>query len=218
MRSLFLSILVAVPSVLITWIVTKGITGDPAERCPAVAEVVAAARPAAISADPALALTVRPGDSSTDVTPALATRLAAPAANPDQRLEALLATPIAGYAVIGGVELYDAKGLFDYIDGAAPLYIDRQFRKLAAAEMKVDAGGELTADVYDMTDVEHAKAIYEVEATPTAGPLALGDQGRKSSMAVVFRKGPYYVKLTAFDANAEAALPGLARALVERML
>ena len=34
----------------------------------------------------------------------------------------------------------------------------------------------------------------------------LGDAGRTSSMALVFRRGPYYVKLTAFDADAEAAL------------
>jgi len=37
------------------------------------------------------------------------------------------------------------------------------------------------------------------------------------SMSFVFRSGRYYVKLTAFDAKAEAALPGLAKALKGKM-
>jgi hypothetical protein len=190
MRYLFVAVLVAVPSVLITWIVSRGVYGDVAERC---AAVKGAAPPSTPAASPAAS------------------------ADPDQRLKAILADALPGFSVNGTVELYDAKGLFDYIDGAAPLYIDRKFRKLAAAEMKLDGGGELTADVYDMSDAEHARSIYEAEATPTAEAVAIGDGGRKSTMAMVFRKGAFYVKLTAFDAKAEAALPALAEALVARM-
>jgi hypothetical protein len=36
-------------------------------------------------------------------------------------------------------------------------------------------------------------------------------------MSFVFSNGRYYVKLTAFDKKAEAALPELAKALRERM-
>ena len=37
------------------------------------------------------------------------------------------------------------------------------------------------------------------------------------TMSFVFHAGRYYVKLTAFDAKAEAALPALARSLKEKV-
>jgi len=179
MRHLFFALLVAAPTALVTWVIARGVYGEPSSRC-ATAGVTAA------------------GDA-------------------DAVLRGLLAVPIPGFSINGAMELYDEKGLFDYIDGAAPLYIERHFRKLAAAEMVVTGGGELTCDIYDMGAAENAASIYTAEATPQAVPAALGDAGRTSSMALGFREGPYYVKLTAFDAAAEAALPNLARVLLERM-
>lgn len=183
MRHIVFAILVALPTALITWVITRGVMGQPGSRCASAIKEEAAASPA----------------------------------DPDAALKAILAAPIDGFSITGEVALYDDKGLFDYIDGAAPLYNERGFRKLAAAEMTVSSGGELTCDVYDMATPENAASIYEAESTPQAKAAPLGDQARVSTMSLVFRKGPYYAKLTAFDADAEAALPKLASALLERM-
>lgn len=117
----------------------------------------------------------------------------------------------------GPVALYDEKTLYDYIDGAAPLYLARHFRRLAAAELLLANGGEATADVYDMGAPENAASIFAAERAAGAREAAGFDAAVAGPMSFVFRRGRFYVKLTAFDARAEAALPAIAQALARRM-
>jgi hypothetical protein len=140
-----------------------------------------------------------------------------PGADADAALLALFEGELGGAKVKDKVALYDGKGLFEYIDGAAPIFIERHFRKLAAAEMVSADGSDLVCDVYDMAAPANAQSIFEAEKSPAARPVADFPEAIAGPMSFVFRQGRYYVKLTAFDGKAEAALPGLARALKEKM-
>ncbi|MFH1809477.1 MAG: DUF6599 family protein [Pseudomonadota bacterium] len=135
----------------------------------------------------------------------------------DALLRGMLRAPLDPARLDGEVVLYDDKGLFDYIDGAAPVYLERGFRMLAAAELRVGDAGELTCDVYDMASADNARAIYDKERPATAVDAQLGDRGHRGSRSLVLTSGPYYIKLTAFDDAAEAALPDLAKLLVQRI-
>ncbi len=135
----------------------------------------------------------------------------------DQALRALFAPPPDGAKVKEKVALYDEKGLFDYIDGAAPIFIERHFRKLAAAEMATPEGSDLVCDVYDMATPENAQAIFDKEKSPNAKLVDGWPEAIVGPMSFVFHHGRYYTKLTAFDAKAEAALPVVARSLKGRM-
>jgi hypothetical protein len=137
--------------------------------------------------------------------------------DPDGALRALFVPAPAGMTIKEKVALYDEKGLFDYIDGAAPIFIERHFRKLAASEMATPEGSELVCDVYDMASAENAQSIFDKERSPTAKPLDGWSEAIAGPMSLVFHHGRYYAKLTAFDAKAEAALPSVARALKEKM-
>ena len=139
-----------------------------------------------------------------------------PKADLDMALLALFKGDIGPAKVKEKATLYDQKGLFDYIDGAAPLFIDRHYRKLGAAELAVD-GSDLVCDVYDMAADENAKGIFETEKSANAKLVEGWPDAISGSMSFVFHHLRYYVKLTAFDAKAEAALPAVARALKERM-
>jgi len=123
----------------------------------------------------------------------------------------------AGMKVKDKVELYDEKGLFNYIDGGAPLYIKHHFRRLGAAEMSSDGSGELTCDIYDMDGPANALSIFTAEKSSAFKPVAGWPEAHTSPMSFVFHQGCYYVKLTAFDKKAESAMPALAGALRERM-
>lgn len=123
------------------------------------------------------------------------------------------AKPLAGATVSGSAESYDAKGLFEYINGGAPAYIERNFQTLAAAEMTLQNGGELTCDIYDMGSSADATAIYDFEKRGGTKEIEIGEAGRTGDLSLVFRRGRYYVKLTAFDPKAEEALADIARAL-----
>ena len=135
----------------------------------------------------------------------------------DAALRALFEPAPAGTKVKEKVALYDEKGLFDYIDGAAPIFIDRHFRKLAAAELAIPEGSDLVCDVYDMATPENAQSIFDKERSAQAKPMEGWPEAITGPMSLVFRHARYYAKLTAFDAKAEAVLPAVARALKERM-
>ena len=150
-----------------------------------------------------------------EVAPAAAA--SQPARDDDAVLKALLAPPPAGLKVKDAVTLYDQKGLFDYIDGAAPIFIERKFRRLAAAEMATPDGGELTCDVYDMAAPENAQSIFDKERSPTAKAVDGWPEAIAGPKSFVFRHGRYYAKLTAFDAKAEALLLEVAKGLRARM-
>lgn len=190
LRYAIFAILVAVPTGLITWIISKGVYGQPPDNGAVVAQVE--------------------GGGTTAAAPARKD-------DPDAKLRALFAAPLGGAKIQGSLELYDAEGLFEYINGAAPIFIERSFRKLAAAEMATDDGGELTCDVYDMSAAENAKSIYTKEQSGNTSALDIGDGGRSSAMSLIFRQDRYYVKLTAFDGKGEEALPKVAQALSEAM-
>ncbi len=137
----------------------------------------------------------------------------APAGDEDQALVALFDGDLGGAKVKEKVALYDSKGLFDYIDGGAPVFIERGFRKLAATELASAEGSDLDCAVYDMARPETAKAIFEKERSQSAQPVDGWDEAITGNLSFVFWSDRYYVKLTAFDAKGESALLGLAKAL-----
>jgi hypothetical protein len=135
----------------------------------------------------------------------------------DATLGKLFEAQFVGAKLKAKATLYDEKGLFDYIDGAAPIFIERHFRKLGAAELSTPEGSDLVCDVYDMAAPENALAIFNAEKSHSAKPVDGFPDAISGPMSFVFHHGRYYTKLTAFDAKAEAVLPGVARALKEKM-
>jgi len=138
-------------------------------------------------------------------------------ADADKGLLALFDGDLGGAKVKEKVTLYDEKGLFDYIDGAAPIFIQRHFRKLATADMASADGADIDCAVYDMAEPTNAQSIFDAEKSAQATPVADFPDAISGPMSFVFRAGRYYVKMTAFDKKAEAALPGLAKALKGKM-
>ncbi|MEK7705288.1 MAG: DUF6599 family protein [Myxococcota bacterium] len=178
------AILVAIPTALVTFILTRGQAG----------RVVAAVVP--VPEATAAPVTVTPASAD-------------PAA--------LVATPLAGAERTDPPTTYDAQGLFEYIDGAAPLFLERHFESLVASDWKTASGGEFTCDIYLMATPDDAAAIYDKERPASAKTIKVGDTAHGGSMALVFRKGRAYVKLTAFNPAGEAALPSFGEALIARL-
>jgi hypothetical protein len=141
----------------------------------------------------------------------------APGQDADGALRGLFEPAPAGTKIKEKVALYDEKGLFDYIDGAAPIFIERGYRKLAASELATPEGSDLVCDVYDMAKPENAQSIFDKEKSSQAKPVDGWPEAISGPMSFVFHHARYYAKLTAFDAKAEAMLPAVARALKERM-
>jgi len=196
MKHAAFAVLVAIPSLLVGWVIGSGQNPGPGE-------------------DRAVSCECAGGQKAASEVGTK--RAESGASEEDTLLRGVFARPLAGARVNGELGLYDDKGLFDYINGAAPLYIDRGFRRLAAAELVLNAGGELTGELYDMREPKNADSIFEQERSKSADPVADWPEALTGPRSFVFRHQRYYVKLTAFDAAAEAALPAVAAEIRERL-
>ncbi|MFB0566727.1 MAG: DUF6599 family protein [Candidatus Aminicenantaceae bacterium] len=95
---------------------------------------------------------------------------------------------------------YSPEILFEYIDGAAEIYLSYNFEKLIVAQyQKVDSAASLTIEIYDMGNEKNSFGIYSVERFPESNYLTLGNGGYMEEGALNFIVGTYYVKLLCFE-------------------
>ncbi|MBC7187138.1 MAG: hypothetical protein H5U38_08905 [Calditrichaeota bacterium] len=98
------------------------------------------------------------------------------------------------------LQFFGPDNLWEYIDGAADLYLEYGFQAVVAAEyMTADSARSLTVEVYRMATPLGGFGIYAAERSPEDSIVAVGVQGRLSENTLNFWKGPFYVKLTSFD-------------------
>jgi hypothetical protein len=109
--------------------------------------------------------------------------------------------------------------LYEYIDGAADLFLGYGFVSLTASEYRrgEDEEHEITVDVYDMGRPLHAFGVFASERPEGAKALDLGAQSYSDAGLVAFWQGQYYVKVSqASEGDTEAAI-ALAEAASARL-
>ncbi len=110
---------------------------------------------------------------------------------------------ITGWKQSGGIQTFTPKTLFEYIDGAADLYIIYDFQELKVAEYKNEKKASVTVEVYEHKTPTHAFGIYSQERLPNANIIDAGAQGYIENNVLNFLTGPYYVKITGYNTGAE---------------
>ncbi|MBN2354608.1 hypothetical protein JXO59_00760 [candidate division KSB1 bacterium] len=94
---------------------------------------------------------------------------------------------------------FDEENLFEYINGAADLYIMYGFRLVVTADYAVGAdSSSVNVEIYAMKSPLHAFGIYAAERSPDEAPAEIGVQGYIGANVLNFYKGPYYIKITSF--------------------
>ncbi len=117
---------------------------------------------------------------------------------------------VAGWEKSGETRTFTPANLSDYIDGGAEQYLKAGFKGASTSDYKFQNKIEAVADVYRMSDANAAKAIYDADPAGNAAAVSLGDAARGFSQSVVFRKGPYLVRIVAYQDSPDAQ-----RALVD---
>jgi hypothetical protein len=133
---------------------------------------------------------------------AVATSCVAQGSAQREVLAALLPTAedLPGWQRSEPLQFFLPDNLWEYIDGAADLYLEYGFQAVVAAEyMTADSARSLTVEVYRMATPLGGFGIYAAERSPEDSIVAVGVQGRLSENTLNFWKGPFYVKLTSFD-------------------
>jgi hypothetical protein len=137
-------------------------------------------------------------------------------ANHSQMLK-LLAEPLPSAAVTKhAAGFYGPGNLYEYMDGAADIFVLYGVRTLMHADLRANAV-DVTLDVFDMGAPDPAFAIYAAERSPEFHYIAMGAEGYQSEGMLNFLQDRYYVKLLGFGDGADAILVKLASVLSQRI-
>ncbi|MDZ7339398.1 MAG: hypothetical protein ONB30_12790 [candidate division KSB1 bacterium] len=111
---------------------------------------------------------------------------------------------MSGWKRLEPLQFFGPENLWEYIDGAADLYLEYGFQAVVAAEyMTADSARSMTVEIYRMATPLGGFGIYAAERSPEDSIVAIGVQGCLSDNTLKFWKGPYYVKLISFDVETD---------------
>jgi hypothetical protein len=111
---------------------------------------------------------------------------------------------------------FNPQNLYEYIDGAADLFLSYGFEDLVTAAYDLGEEHAITVDVYDMAAPLNAFGVFMSERPERTPSLALGAQGYFANGLLAFWKGRYYVKISGLESD-EAVERTLAAATAERL-
>ena len=126
---------------------------------------------------------------------------------------------IPGWKQSGEIQTFAPKTLYEYIDGAADLYLAYDFQELTVAEYLNDRKASVTVEIYRHKSPSDAFGIYSQERAPDADYLNIGAQGYLGENILNCVSGSYYIKLSAYDTGPEdkEVLQVFARKVVENL-
>ena len=125
----------------------------------------------------------------------------------------------SGWARSGEIRTFPAADLWKYIDGEAERYLKAGVQSTSTADYRFHDKSDAVVDVYTMGSAEGSRQILDAEPAANAQSISVGDTARLYSQSLVFRRGPYLVRITAYDESAETqqALLVLAHAIEQRL-
>ena len=120
---------------------------------------------------------------------------------------------VAGWEKSSETRTFAPKDLWQYIDGDSEQFIQAGVVSTATSDYKFQGQLEAVVDIYTMGGPDGAQTILERGQTKDAQSAHLGDEGLQYAQSVSFRKGPYLVRIVAYQSSASApqALMALAR-------
>jgi hypothetical protein len=98
---------------------------------------------------------------------------------------------------------YSPETLYEYIDGAADLYLSYEFQELSVAEYRGTQKAAVTVEIYRHSTPTQAFGIYSQERLANAKLLDIGAQGYQEPTVLNFVSGSYYVKISGYETGAE---------------
>jgi len=110
---------------------------------------------------------------------------------------------ITGWKQSGEIQTFIPKTLYEYINGAADLYLMYDFEELKVAEYQNEKKASVTTEVYRHKNPLYAFGIYSQERLPNANYINVGAQGYVESNVLNFLNGRYYVKISSYNTGAK---------------
>ena len=113
---------------------------------------------------------------------------------------ATLLPEVTGWKFAEAPQSYLPETLFQYIDGAAEIYLSYDFRELVVAQYKQEGSqASLSLEIYNMGNEKNSFGIYSAERFPENKFIDVGLQGYGGEGELIFVAGENYIKLVCFD-------------------
>ena len=109
--------------------------------------------------------------------------------------EISLPSEAAGWKWDGKEMKYNSKTLFDYIDGAAELYLAYGFQNLTVRRFEKSNQPPITVELYEMASSEDAYGVFSFERQDEA--VGIGQGSEFGGGLLRFWKGKYFVSIYA---------------------
>ena len=115
------------------------------------------------------------------------------------------ASSMDGWRIADGPTEYDSEGLFEYLNGGAPLYLDFGFQGMVHARYQLgdDSLSSVTLDVFDMGSDLGAFGLYRSGRPPGAEVRDWGAEGYRSGTVAATWKGGVSIQVQADDDQPE---------------
>jgi hypothetical protein len=125
--------------------------------------------------------------------------------NAQAELKALL-PQITAWSQTEEAQNYYPENLFEYINGAAEIYLAYDFQELIVSQHEKDQSEmNVAVEIYNMGNGKNAFGIYSAERFSDNNFIDVGLQGYLEEGTLNFLVGQYYVKLLCFDCEAQSA-------------
>jgi hypothetical protein len=133
------------------------------------------------------------------------------AANPSS----LLLASASGWTRKADVRVFPANNLWQYMDGGADKFVAAGVQETATADYRYQNKFDAVAEVYSFASTGGPGAMMDSEPAAGSQAIQLGDAGRLFAQTVEFRRGPYLVRVIAYDETPETktALAELGKAI-----
>ena len=124
-----------------------------------------------------------------------------------------------GWVKMGETRQFEAADLWKYVDGDAERYLRAGVRRTVTANYRYSDAVEAVADIHLMESPQGAATMFESEPSAGSHPVSLGDAGRSYGQSLTFRRGPFFVRLVAYQdtPQTESALVSLGQAIGRRL-
>jgi len=114
-------------------------------------------------------------------------------------------TEAPGWSRSSEIRTFSASHLSDYIDGDAEKYLKAGVKSTSTADYKFQDRTEVLVDIYTMSSPQGSKTIFDSEPATDSQNPSLGDTARLFSQSLIFRKGPYLVRMVAYQESPQIA-------------
>lgn len=126
---------------------------------------------------------------------------------------------VSNWEKTSDTRVFAANDLWKYIDGDAEQYISAGVVSTSTSDYKYRGQLEAVVDVYTMGAPEGARKILSTGLTKDVKTVQLGDEGEEYAQSVTFRKGPYLVRIVAYESTPDTpqALMALAHGVEAKL-